>query len=503
MQHRSVTKWLLAGIILAVFVETIQLPIDPDLGWHLRYGQYFFQTGHVLRENIISYVWPQYHWVQASWGYDLLLYQIFTHFSFWGLSVSAALLTVITFLILTWPIYRYGARQFLFLALMFTAIVSPIWGGGMRTPSLSTPFMAMAIVLGDRILRPAKHRLPAWVPWMLPFLFLVWANVHGGFALGLILLTIHLFGYGLLFILRRRTNISLILPDKRTCLLYGLVLLLSWITPLISPWGIRIYEETFKHTSNTNLAIISEWMPLWDMPIEMCVIGILTLATIIVMLLKKPLQQIPYALMLLVAIYLGVSANRFVIILGVLATYIMAQRLTDLRIPIFNTSWGKWVSTLCLAVVVPLDVFFFRRFFPPPQLLVFHYTWNDFCNVTLYCEEKITQLMLADPPKGNGFHPYNYGGYLAWRVPQVKTFIDGRMVAWEDHGKTPPAVEGDWIFMQRGPVAFRRFDSEYHFQWAIVPTNSDITDYLNTLVANSLWQNRYQGKLYSYFVKNP
>lgn len=109
--------------------------------------------------------------------------------------------------------------------------------------------------------------------------------------------------------------------------------------------------------------------------------------------------------------------------------------------------------------------------------------------------------MRADPPKGNGFHPYDYGGYLSWRVPMVKTFLDGRMPAWVENGKTPPIIDGDRVFMDPTPVTFRRFENEYDFSWAIIPNPSKLILYLDQLVANGVWEKRFSDNLFSYYVK--
>ena len=35
-------------------------------------------------------------------------------------------------------------------------------------------------------------------------------------------------------------------------------------------------------------------------------------------------------------------------------------------------------------------------------------------------------------PEGNMFNEYSWGVYLIWKLPEYKTFIDGRMLSWRD-----------------------------------------------------------------------
>src|SRR3989344_1890931 len=82
---------------LAVFFASLFHPYDNDLGWHLKYGEYFFKNGHILRENIFSTEMPNYHWVNSSWLTDLISYVTFTNFGFLGLSILAATIITATF----------------------------------------------------------------------------------------------------------------------------------------------------------------------------------------------------------------------------------------------------------------------------------------------------------------------------------------------------------------------------------------------------------------------
>lgn len=490
MQITKIIKIIFAILFILLVTQPSR---DPDLGWHLRYGQYFFQYGHVLRDNIVSYIWPQYKWVQASWGFDLIIYQLFTHFGFLGLSIVSGACTFITFLIITWPHKRLNLVQLLFLGIIFIALVGPMWGGGLRTPTISTIFMALAIVISDRLLHPERERVPHWYMWILPVMFLVWANLHGGFALGLILLTIQWVSTG---VIRKARNIPF-----AAFWTHGIALAASWLTPILNPWGIRIYEETFKHTVNTNLLGISEWAPLTDTPTEAYIAGFLVIFTLIILWWHAKIRALPQLIMILITAYLAFSANRFVIVLGVLVVYQLARALPRIQSKVFNRRGVQWGIAIALILFVIVDEVKFQAYFTFPNPRILRYSWRDYCAETMYCSEDITSIMIAHPPTGHGFHIYNYGGYLSWRVPQVQTFIDGRMAAWEENGKTPPILQGDWMAMPGGPVAFIKYDHDYQFNWAIVPTSSDINQYLDKLVQTQLWERLYQDSVYSYYRK--
>src|SRR5256885_13594743 len=80
-----------------VFVGSFFSPSDPDLGWHLKYGEYFWGHHEILRENIFSTMMPLYHWANTDWGTDVLTYLVYHFGGFLGLSVLSSLLGTSTF----------------------------------------------------------------------------------------------------------------------------------------------------------------------------------------------------------------------------------------------------------------------------------------------------------------------------------------------------------------------------------------------------------------------
>ena len=48
-------------LILSLIPIFFIAPIDSDLGWHLRYGDYFLKNGKFLKENILTYFLSGYY----------------------------------------------------------------------------------------------------------------------------------------------------------------------------------------------------------------------------------------------------------------------------------------------------------------------------------------------------------------------------------------------------------------------------------------------------------
>lgn len=476
-------------VMTVIFLMSIQPPADLDLGWHLRYGEYFFKTGQVLKDNIFSIVWPDYKWVQASWGYDLIAYWLYSHFSFLGMSVFAGIVTLLTFLVLIYPLKKLTLSSLIILAVIFLTQTNQMYIAGLRSQTLSTLFFTLTLVISSSYLS-SRTSIGAGSIFILPFLFWLWANLHGGFSLGLGVIS-------LIWLTQR----ALRLIPAKPWLLFGAILALSFLTPLINPWGLRIYEETFKHSSNTNLTLIKEWMPFTKWIVEATVTSSVILLVLILGWMRKKVSDIPYLLALILTTYLAFNALKFVTVLGVMLTFYLAQIFQENKIAILSKKFVKNIMTGVFLSLFLLDILFFQKFVQLPTPDILHFSWSNYCQSVENCSEGITKIMLKDPPKGNGFNPYGMGGYLIFRVPQVKVFVDGRMAAWEENGQTPPVLESATLNSPYSPVVFRKLDSEYKFQWVIINNESPVVGYLEQLRKNGAFEKRFQDDLYSYYVK--
>lgn len=484
----NLSKYLKYLILIYLILFTIQPPLDLDLGWHLRYGEYFFQTGRVLKDNIISYIWPDYQWVQASWGYDLLVYQIFNHFGFLGISLSASSITLLIFVLITRPSNRFSFWQYFFLASLFLILTAPLYAAGLRSQTPSALLFAITLLIASQALKGFTKAL-----FFLPIIFLIWANLHGGFALGLLLLLVMWLADGILLLKERKLN-------KRWSSL-GIILGLSILTPLINPWGIRIYEETLKHSSNLNLTSIREWQPLTSMSFEAAVTAVILMLLVTISFLNRRKINLPYLAALIVSGYFAFSAIRFLIPFGIMATYFVSQNIDSIGWKRILPTYLSWCLKIVLILIITADLLIFRRYFILADPQIINFSWSSYCQTLDSCSEEITQLMLKDPPKGNGYNFYDYGGYLSWRVPQVKTFLDGRMAAWEKNDQAPPLNLGDQLVLSDSPIPFINLDNQYHFRWAIIPSDSRIVNYLDSLIKSGSWQKVYSDQYFTYYQK--
>lgn len=171
-----------------IFLGALANPQDFDLGWHLKYGEYAVQNKTLLWENTFSSAMPEYRYINHAWGTDIITYVIFNNFGFLGLSVAGAFIIAAA-----WFVFARAAR-FDFWQLSLTApltlyFFSSLLGESFRGQFLSLFFLGVLWFLLRRFEEGKQRSL-----YFVPLLFLVWANFHGQFLMGLILFSIWIVG---------------------------------------------------------------------------------------------------------------------------------------------------------------------------------------------------------------------------------------------------------------------------------------------------------------------
>ena len=124
-------------LLVTVFLCFLLLPLDTDLGWHLRYGQQIFQNHQIYRTIQIGFFLTDYQWKHAYSLYQFLTYSFFKYFGFWSLVIANALLVTAIFGLI---IKTFPKKNTIFLAVTFTflfLISLPITNLGWRSQLFS------------------------------------------------------------------------------------------------------------------------------------------------------------------------------------------------------------------------------------------------------------------------------------------------------------------------------------------------------------------------------
>ena len=405
-ENKSLEKFLRSISFLLTFFLLSRAPIDADLWWHLRAGQLMWQKGEILLNDVFSYTKLGSNWVNAFWVSEVLLYWIHRIGGYFLLSFFVSLIGAITFLIVFSSMKGISLlRSFILILAVITA--APIWG---PRPQILSFFLVAFLDLW--LNQPSRHR------WLLMPIFALWANIHGGWIWGFLLLIAHIAG---LFV-----N-SFFVEDKKKLRTEGLHLIgwtvLSALAVGINPNGIYIWKLPFQQV-NVSLQI-QEWLsPDFHRLDFHPMLWMLFLLILLAPFAQKPLQM-GQILKTIGFAYLTFVAQRNVALFAIVAAPLLADWANNI-IQLIPLSLNSPTGSSALKPA-------FQKFINGFILIILTLTALG----NLYVITQNSRIDSNYPvngvawlrehePQGKLFNSYNWGGYLLWTLPEYSVFIDGR-----------------------------------------------------------------------------
>lgn len=398
---------ILAGILLwGSYSSEIA---DTDFWWHLKTGQYIVETRSLPTPDPFSYTTglgaPAYdgeeqvrhfnlthEWLaQALW---FVLYQAggFPLLVLWKGALLAALCAIAGYL----AAWRSG-NFYVGLAAAFAGMPVVKLFAADRPPLLTFLLVAVFVLMLEKYCAGAMDRSI----WLLVPLQWLWANLHGGFFLGWVVLGAYVAG-------------SWHLPAQRRKTLW-IAAAVSLLVSALNPNGWRVFEVLLNYRQSYLTGTLIEWKrpPLWGPPFTFDVLLYLAAAAL---LLNAKRVRLPDALLLLAFGAASLMAFRNVIFIAFLAPVLLAAYgwpIVASRLPRAPSSW------IAAAAAVALSAGLLGGFWQGKLFQLRAAEWRF--------PRQAAEFLQTNQIKARMFNSYEYGGFLIWSLwPQLQTFIDGR-----------------------------------------------------------------------------
>lgn len=467
---------------VVVFLFALTPPIDPDLGWHLKYGEYIFTNHALLLENTFSTAMPGYRYLNHSWGSELLLYTIFRSSGFLGVTVLGASLMTLTFFFLA----RAAALDLWSKSLLFPILLFLL--NGVIEQSFRAQYFSFLGISCLIYLLGELERQPWKTAVLIPLLFLLWANLHGQFIMGLGLFFIWLVLYG---IRTRQTDYSRGAHALPSFLPY-VTLLTAVAATLVNPYGIELYREIFRHFGNPMQKFIVEWQPIHLAPalffIFLAWSSLLALEIGLARSWRNFTQTGHYLLPLLFLFLATLDQRRYfwpMALLSIPPAASLAGRIKP-------TSKGT-IKVICLTLLGGLYLFAASEKLPTRHL--FSFDWNKYSRYNSF-SPRSAEVLQGILPGRRMFSDYNLGGWLIWNYPTIKPNIDGRMPFWRDDNGYSAYEEYHALEQGVADIDKSAYDLVY---WP--PHKSALYNRLITLTIAGKWRHVYDDPFASIFVR--
>jgi hypothetical protein len=433
---------------------------DPDVWWHLRDAQYLFQRHQFIRNDMYSFTVAGHPWINTEWLGEIPFYLVYQALGISGLKAMTFVLPTIIMLLLLYLCYResrnFKASVAVCAAASFLAVVSY----GPRTILFGYVLMILLLILLQRFRQCGDAPL-----WLLPPMFCLWANTHGSWAIGLILL--FLFGIsGLVGGTWGKIESTRWTPAQIRKL--AMTAAASVAALFVNPYGWRLVYYPFDVVlrQKLNISHVSEWVPVNFQEPRGKLVFLLIAVLFAAALVRKRRWNLAEVLMLLFALHTALTHSRFLILLGIVVAPILAK-LLDLLPPYRPELDTPLVNVIVIAITITAMAYYWPHGERVENSLAKEYPVGAITYLT------------AHPPQGNVLNSYLWGGYLEWKNPALKVFIDGRMDIFEYAG-----VFQDYLDLLGSDSLVRRVDEilqKHNIRYVLFPPGNT----KNSLLGNS------------------
>jgi hypothetical protein len=403
-------------LLLGLLGMTARPATDPDLWWHLRTGQWIVETGHVPHSDPFSFTRGGQPWVSHEWLSEVVFYEIWKHARASGLIVFSAVVTTAGFMLLY--LRCPGKPHWAAAAIALGALASaPAWG--VRPQMFTFALTSLLLWLLDR----GQER-----PWLLvsvPPIFLLWLNLHAGFALGPALILAY--GFGLLL----EVAIGNTAWREAWAVLARLVLLVLACLALVplNPSGARLYRYPFDTLRSSGMrSFIVEWFSpnFHDSRFIPFLIVFLLLLTV---LAREHVRLAARTLVpLVLTTLLALDAVRHIPIFVLLAVPVIAAGLAESSPAVGRNTASPTARVRPIfngLAVVLMAGFALAR-------------WGVLARGQAATEaqqfpEKAIEALRSRASGGEVFAYYDWGGYTIYKLyPEYHVFVDGRADLYGD-----------------------------------------------------------------------
>ena len=387
--------WFGAGLFLLMVIGGNRSLQDADTYWQIVVGQSIIDHRALPHTDIYSFTRLGAPWMSSSWLAQVLYAASYAVAGWAGPVILAALGTAAAFALLVHILCRYFSAVHAIIVTMAAVLMSAHHFVA-RPHLLALPVM-VAWVYGLANASDAR-RAPSF--WLLP-LIIVWANLHGGFVLGLALIAP--FALDALWNAEAPQRLSLALRWAA----FGIcALAASWITPY--GWNSLLAARQILDLGAA-MQLIAEWQPA-DFS-SLGVFEVCLLAAVAAALWRGIVLSPPRILLVLGLLHMALSHNRNIEVFALLTPLVVAGPLAaQLGRSERSVRTGSRIGLVAviLVVVTATAAFAARHTFSPMV------AQTPAAAVDVLKARKAARIL----------HNAGFGGYLI--AQGIPTFFDGR-----------------------------------------------------------------------------
>lgn len=432
-------------ILILSFIRPIS---GTDTWFHLRIGQDIWEGKSIPQNDYHSFTNPGVTYINQSWLAQIIFFLIYKSTGILGLQILHLSIVFLSFFLLLK--LNFPQKH---LSILLITFILPL----AITQDEIRPFIFTWFFL-SLIFYLIKQKLF----YLIPLIFLLWANIHSGFLIGIIVLFFYL--------LKEYLN------TKKPTLI--IIFLVSIFASCLTPYGPKIYLYPLTLGNLPETMNIAEWRPFSPNEIYFWIYITYTLSLLVLTLRKKFPHRIIELLFIITLSIIGYSSRRHSIVVSIILFPLILNQLSQL-ISLKTKNLFFFISPLLLIII-----FFSYQM----QFKVNKINQIDSTRVPVYGQKFLTDHNLS----GNMFNDYNFGAYLIWKNPNQKVFIDSRQELYIGQTST------DFMNIYYTSENWEQLLDKYQINYIIVQPYCQLS---LTLIDNPNWDLVYFDSSSAIFIK--
>jgi hypothetical protein len=463
------SRWVFSWPLLAAAYAYLhalflgkQLLMDGDTYWHIAAGQWILANGSIPKTDPFSHSMPGTPWTAHEWLSELVLAGAHDLGGWTLVTALTALAFAATFALLTRALLKWVEPIY---ALLFTMLALAMTSGHLlaRPHILALPLLMVWTI--ELVRASDARRTPPL--WMLA-LMVLWANLHGGFTFGLLLVG----AFGLEAVLQAA-------PARRvaTARSWALFFAAAFASSLVTPHGVQGIVFTWHVLFN--LGFVLDRVGEWRSP-DFHTFNVLELWLLagLALVLHQGLRLPPVRLLLVLGVlHMALKHVRYIEVVGLLAPLFVARP--------FAEQWSR--RDRGTQQVQALDRFFTRLAAPAGAgallvgvaLVTLATAWTARARPVGLPEAVVPAAALEAVHKagitGPVLNSYGTGGYLIYKG--IPVFIDGRADMYGE------ALMKEYVNAMelRSADALPNLLAKYRIAWTLLEPENSATAMLDHL----------------------
>lgn len=472
IQRAGIYVFLISFASLYYLANTPILLGHYDLGWHLAAGDLIRDRGSIPFHDPWSFTAGDKQWFNLSWLWDVAASVILQYAGFTGLTLAVVACGAVIVGYLASLCLNSGASAIsICIAVLAACLLYPAFASYPNvylaaSPNIAT--MLFSVIFYGECLKRTKF------VFLLPAIMVLWANLHGGFLLGFLIIGVF-------------CGVALLKRDWRNFGIYCLVGMGCFVATFINPLGWHVYQGVTSTVGNFVQANITEWRSYYqNIAMPGSIPGMIYILVFVVLELRYwRLLPLEPRLLSWLLLFLGLHQFRYMSFFFLFSTVPLALHL-DRLLPTQrnNSRIGRLSLTagIVAACALPLVYMHVNSAFGLPPML----------------SEQDVLYLQTHFPNARILNHWNFGGTLIFRNRgAIPVFVDGRAAT-----AYPDLLLLDYFKLGRSEVIEADWDAvleKYQIDTVLWVKPHEALRQL--LVGKRGWKEAYTGEFASIYVK--